>query len=127
MHVSAVLAAVRPTCQSVVDHVVLVPQPQDLLHAARHRVQTDGRRLLKVSAALLAAKERPDVSPHHLQHRRRLALQTWAMTTGSQTGKHVHGHVTGVCITCVLQSGGRGTVLDGQNMKQSPQGTWVTS
>lgn len=32
-----------------------------------------------------------------------------------------------VCVTCVVQSGGRGIMLNCQNMEQSPEGTWVTS
>lgn len=91
-------------CQPVVDHVVLVPQPQHLLLPTLDSVHTGGRCLLKVSATLLTAEEGPDVATHHLQHRSRLGLQT-----------------------CVFQCSGCGIMLDCQNVEQSPEGTWVTS
>ena len=69
------------TGQPGVDPVVLVPQPHNLLLSALHAVHAGGRRLFKVSTTLLAAEERPNIATHHLQHRRRLALQTCATHT----------------------------------------------
>lgn len=62
--------------QSVVDPVVLVPQPEDLLLSVLDLIHTDSGCLFKVLTALLTAEERPDVPSHHLQHRSRLTLQT---------------------------------------------------
>lgn len=91
------------TSQSVIDPVVLVPQPQDLLLSVLDSVHADGRRLFKVSPALLAAEERPDVPTHHLQHWRRLALQTCVThktDTQRQTQENTHRwtSTTGVCV-----------------------------
>lgn len=69
------------TSQSGVDPVVLVPQPEDLVLSGPDSSHAGGGRLFEMAAALFAAEERPDVPPHHLQHRRRLALQTWPTHT----------------------------------------------
>lgn len=79
------------TGQSVVDHVVLVPQPQYLLLSVLDSVHADSCCLFKVLTALLAAEECPDVPTHHLQHWGRLALQTC-------TGKHTQGDLG--CVSC---------------------------
>lgn len=65
------------TSQSGVDPVVLPPQPQDLLLSGLDLVHAGSGCLFEVSATLLAAEERPDVPPHHLEHRRHLGLQAF--------------------------------------------------
>lgn len=115
------------TGQSGVDPVVLVPQPQDLLLAARHLVHACRRRLLKVSPAFLTAEEGPDVATHHLKHRSLLALQTCdAFTDRQEKPALLSARVCRLC-TCVVQRCGRGLMLDGQNVKQSPEGARVPS
>lgn len=74
--------SVRVTCQPHVDPVVLLPQPEDLLLSVLYVVHADRCRLLEVPAALPAAKEGSDVAAHHLQHRRRLSLQTCVTEAG---------------------------------------------
>lgn len=91
------------TCQPVIDLVVLVPQPQDLLLVALHLLHVSRRRLFKMASTFLAAEEGADVATHHLQHRRR-PLQTR-----------------------VVQRRGRGLVLDCQDVEQRPQAARVTS
>lgn len=56
------------TCDSVVDLVVSLPQPENGLGQWTHLIQTIGRHVLKVIGAGPAAEEDPDVASHGIQH-----------------------------------------------------------
>lgn len=56
------------TCQSVVDVVVSLPQPENGPLQRVHLIQIFSRHVLKVIGTGPAAEEAPDVGSHGLQH-----------------------------------------------------------
>ena len=68
-----VVVCVR-TGQSAVDLVVFGPEPDHGILRGLDLVQGLGGHLLKVTATLLTAEERPDVAPHGVQDGRGITL-----------------------------------------------------
>lgn len=66
-----------PTCQPVVHHVVLLPEPQNSLVQAFHGIHGFFGHLLKMLSTSLAPKEVLDVPPHDLQHNLGVVLKTY--------------------------------------------------
>lgn len=74
-HITAAPRLWSLTCNSVVDAVVSLPQPDNGLGLRLYLTQTLGRHVLKVIGTMPAAKEAPDVASHGLQHLQRVCSE----------------------------------------------------